>query len=228
MSLHFLSKLKIMVVRDVEREDIEFISKTLGCLPVAHPESFTADKLGKAEMVEEIGVGSGTKVTKITGVAHPGRTVSLLVRGSNRLVLDETDRSLHDALCVVRSLVKKKFLIAGGGAPETEIALQLTQWSKTLSGMHGVCVRAFADAMEIIPYTLAENAGMNPMAIVTELRKRHAEGVKTAGINVKKGIISDILEENVIQPLLVSTSEIALATETVRMILKIDDIVAVR
>jgi T-complex protein 1 subunit delta len=113
MSLHFLAKMKILVVRDVERDDIEFISKTLGCLPIAHVDSFTADKLGSADLVEEVSVGGGTKVTKITGVKHPGRTISLLVRGSNRLVLDETDRSIHDALCVVRSLVKKKFMIAG-------------------------------------------------------------------------------------------------------------------
>lgn len=228
LSLHYLARMKILVVRDVERDDVESISKTLGCLPIAHIDSFTPDKLGSAELVEEVDVGGGTKVTKITGVKHPRRTISLLIRGSNKLVLDETDRSIHDALCVVRSLVKKRFLIAGGGAPEIEMALALTAWSKTLTGMHAVCVREFADALEIIPYTLAENAGMNPIAIVTELRKRHAEGGRTAGINVKRGVISDILEENVLQPLLVSTSAITLATETVRMILKIDDMVAVR
>jgi T-complex protein 1 subunit delta len=145
MSLLFLAKMKVLVVRDVERDDIEFISKTLGCMPVAHVDSFTADKLGRADLVEEISLGGSTKVTKITGVANPGRTVSLLVRGSNRLVLDETERSLHDALCVVRSIVKKKFLIAGGGAPETEVSLQLNNWSKSLTGMHAVCVRAFAE-----------------------------------------------------------------------------------
>jgi T-complex protein 1 subunit delta len=226
ISLMYLGKMKILVVRDVERDDIEFIAKTLGCLPVAHADSLTADKLGAADLVEEVALGGGaTKVVKITGVKHPGQTASLLVRGSNRLVLDETERSLHDALCVVRSIVKKRYLVAGGGAPEIEVALQLNHWSKTLTGMHAVCVRAYAEAMEVIPYTLAENAGMNPIAIVTELRKRHAAGHKTAGINVKKSIISDILEENVVQPLLVSTSAIALATETVRMILKIDDIV---
>jgi len=230
LSLHFLAKMKILVVRDVARDDIEFISKTLGCLPVAHVDSFDASKLGSADLVEEvtIGQGEGQKVVKVTGVPNKGETVSLLVRGSNKLVLDETDRSLHDALCVIRSLVKKRYLIAGGGAPEIEIALKLSAWAKTLTGAHGVCVRAFADAMEVIPYTLAENAGMNPIAIVTELRKQHAAGHKTAGINVRKSIISDILEENVLQPLLVSTSALALATETVRMILKIDDMVAVR
>jgi len=145
LSLHYLSKLKILVIRDVERDDIESIAKTLGCKPVAHIDSFTADKLGSADLVEEVSVGGSTKVTKITGVKYPGQTVSLLVRGSNRLVLDETDRSLHDALCVVRSLIRKRFLIAGGGAPEIEVARQLTDWSKTLTGMHAVCVRAFAE-----------------------------------------------------------------------------------
>lgn len=228
LSLHFLAKMKILVVKDIERDDIEFISRTLGCLPVAHPDHFTADKLGVAGVVEEVSVGGGVKVVKVLQVPHVGKTVSILVRGSNRLVLDETDRSIHDALCVVRSLVKKRYLIAGGGAPETEVALRLSQWAKTLTGQHAVCVRAFAEALEVIPYTLAENAGMNPIAIVTELRKQHAEGKKTAGINVRKSIISDITEENVLQPLLVSLSAISLATETVRMILKIDDMVAVR
>jgi len=221
LSLHFLAKMKIMVVKDIERDDVEFIARTLGCSPVAHVDHFTAEKLGRAETCEEVSVGGGVKVVKVLGVPNVGRTVSILVRGSNKLVLDETDRSIHDALCVVRSLVKKRYLIAGGGAPETEIAFRLSQWAKTLTGQHAVCVRAFAEAMEIIPYTLAENAGMNPIAIVTELRKQHAEGLKTAGINVRKSIISDITEENVVQPLLVSLSAIALATETVRMILKV-------
>jgi T-complex protein 1 subunit delta len=228
MSLHFLAKMGILVVKDIERDEIEFIAKTIDAKPIAHVDSFTPDKLGHAEMVEEVTVGAGNRVVKVTGVPNPGHTVSILVRGSNKLVLDEADRSIHDALCVVRSLVKKKYMIAGGGAPEVEVALALTQWSKTLTGMTSYCVRAFAEAMEVIPYTLAENAGMHPISIVTELRKQHAAGMKTAGINVRKSTISDILAENVLQPLLVSTSAISLATECVTMILKIDDMVASR
>jgi len=228
LSLHFLAKLKILVVKDIERDEIEFISQTLGCQPVAHVDSFTADKLGSADLVEETSVGPSTRVVKITGVANPGRTISMLVRGSNALVLDEAHRSLHDALCVVRSLVKKRFLIAGGGAPEIEVSQGLQKWSKTLEGTAGYCAKAYAQALEIIPYTLAENAGMHPIAIVTELRKQHAEGHRTHGINVKRGVISDMLEEDVVQPLLVSLSALSLATETVNMILKIDDLVAVR
>ncbi|KAK6093241.1 T-complex protein 1 subunit delta [Batrachochytrium dendrobatidis] len=104
----------------------------------------------------------------------------------------------------------------------------MMEYAKTLKGMEAYCFEAFAEALEIIPTTLAENAGLNPITIVTELRNRHARGESTAGINVRKGTISNILEENVIQPLLVSTSAIQLAAETVKMVMKIDDIVAVR
>eukprot|EP00455_Lapot_gusevi_P002658 TRINITY_DN1108_c0_g1_i2.p1 TRINITY_DN1108_c0_g1~~TRINITY_DN1108_c0_g1_i2.p1 ORF type:complete len:542 (+),score=212.51 TRINITY_DN1108_c0_g1_i2:61-1686(+) len=227
LSLHFLAKQKIMVVKDIERDEIEFISKTLGCVPIASLDAFTPENLGSAAVVEEVETSEG-KVVQVTGVRNPGRTVSILVRGSNHLMLEEADRSLHDALCVVRCLVKQKFLIAGGGAPEMAIAVALSRYAKSLTGQQSYCVKAFADALEIIPYTLAENAGLHPIAIVTELRKRHAAGDKFAGINVRRSCITNILEENVIQPLLVNLSALNLATECVRMILKIDDIVAVR
>ncbi|EGG13544.1 chaperonin containing TCP1 delta subunit [Cavenderia fasciculata] len=226
-SLHYLAKLKILVVKDVEREDIEFICNTIGCTPVANIDSFTADKLGRADLVEEVGTADG-KVVKVTGVPNPGKTVTILARGSNKLVLDEAERSIHDALCVIRSLVKKKYLIAGGGAPEIEVSQQVTEFSKTLPGIKGYCVRAYAEALEIIPYTLAENAGLHPISIVTELRNKHAQGEKTAGINVRKGAITNIIDENVVQPLLVSTSALTLSTETVVMLLKIDDMVTSR
>ncbi|KAA8542753.1 hypothetical protein F0562_023905 [Nyssa sinensis] len=225
--LVFDKKAKILVIKDVERDEIEFITKTLNCLPIANVEHFRAEKLGYADLVEEVSLGDG-KIVKITGIKDMGRTTTVLVRGSNQLVLDEAERSLHDALCVVRCLVNKRFLIAGGGAPEIELSRQLGAWAKVLQGMESYCVKSFAEALEVIPYTLAENAGLNPIAIVTELRNRHAKGEINTGINVRKGQITNILEENVVQPLLVSTSAITLATECVRMILKIDDIVTVR
>jgi T-complex protein 1 subunit delta len=225
LALHFFAKMKIMVVKDVEREDIEFVSKILGCRPVASVDHFTAEALGSADLVEEISTDGSGRVVKFTGVLNPGKAVSILLRGSNKLVLDEAERSLHDALCVIRCLVKKRFLICGAGAPEMEVACRLREAAHTLAGVEAYCWRAFADALEIIPYTLAENAGLNPIATVTELRNRHAMGEKTAGINVRKGRVTNIMEENVLQPLLVSTSAINLATETVRSILKIDDIV---
>lgn len=224
LALHFLAKMKIMVVRDIEREDIEFVCKSLGCRPIASLDHFVPEALGSAELVEEVSTGS-SKYVKVTGVANPGKTVSLLIRGSNKLVLEEADRSIHDALCVIRCLVKNRNLIAGGGAPEVELSLKLAQRAQELEGLHSYCYRAFADALEIIPYTLSENAGLNPIQTVTELRNKHAQGNRTYGINVRKGCVTNILEENVLQPLLVTTSAITLAAECVRSILKIDDIV---
>jgi len=227
-SLSLLAKKKIMVIKDVERSDIEFISQSLGCTPVADADAFVPAKLGHAELAEEISTPSGN-IVKITGVKNPGKTATILVRGSNRLVIDEADRSVHDALCVIRSIVKLKYLIPGGGAPETELSIRLEEYANKIGGMTGYCIRAYARAFEIIPYTLSENAGLDPIKMVTALRMQHTQGkCNSAGINVRKACITDIREEKVLQPLLVSVSSMNLATECVRMLLKIDDIVAVR
>lgn len=227
IALHYLSSRKIMVVKDIERTEVEFIAQSLGLKPVADPETFTTDKLGYAELVQEQATPSG-KLIKVTGVKNPGMTVSVLCRGSNRMMIDEAVRSLHDALCVIRCLVKHKFMIPGGGAPEMALSVLLTRWADTLNDVNGYCIKSFARALQVVPTTLAENAGLQPVAIITELRKQHAAGNHYAGINVRKNKITDIREENVMQPLLVSLSAINLATETCRMILKIDDIVGIR
>lgn len=229
LSLHYLAKAKIMVVRDIEREEVEFVARTLGCLPVAHVDHLTPDKLGAAALVEEIDCGKGGRAVKVSGVAcKAGRTATVLLRGSNKLVLAEADRSLHDALCVIRCLAHKGFMIAGGAAPEVEAMQHLHAWSKTLLGIEAHCVRAFAEALEVVPYTLAENAGLDPVAAVTELRNAHAQGRSNAGLNARRGGVGDMVEDRVVQPLLVTTSALSLATECVRMILKIDDIVPTR
>jgi T-complex protein 1 subunit delta len=229
LSLHFLAKMGILVVTDIERTDVDFICRTLGCQPIAHPEQLSPDKLGAADSVADVWMeGGGNKVVKFTGVKSTGNTMTVLLRGSNEVVLAEASRSLHDAQCVVRSLVKQRALIAGGGAPEAEVALRLKEYAVTLEGKDAYCFAAFAEAMEVIPYTLAENAGMKPIEVVTELRAKHSSGVKGAGINVKKSMVSDMYELNVVQPLLVSTSAIRLATETVAMIMKIDDLIVVQ
>ncbi|PWN35870.1 T-complex protein 1 [Meira miltonrushii] len=222
LALHFLAKLKILVVTNIERDEIEFITKTLNCKPVADIENFTEDKLASADLVDEVSQ-SGARIARISGIKNMGRTVSILCTGANALVLGESERSLHDALCVVRCLVKKQALIAGGGSPEVHVSRLLAEYAQTLSGMEAYCFQAYAEALEIIPTTLAENAGLNPISIVTELRNKHAMGERTAGINVRKGQITNILEENVLQPLLVNTSAIELATETVSLLLRIDD-----
>ncbi|CAE7941353.1 cct4 [Symbiodinium sp. KB8] len=227
LSLDFCAKAKIMVVKDIERDDIEFISKILGVEAAATLDTFTPDKLAKASLVHEESLGTELgSIVRFTGLqTSKGGCVSVLVRASNQMLLDETERSIHDALCVVRSLVKKKALIAGGAAPEMEVAQKLEAWARTVGGITQVCIEHYAEALELVPYTLAENAGMQPVEIVTQLRAAHANGEKFAGINVKKSCISNMFKENVVQPLLVSTSAMNMATETVRMILKIDDIV---
>lgn len=240
LSLHFLSKLKILVVKEIERDEIEFICKvhnehyykrghtdklqSTGCKPIADIDSFTEDKLGSADLVEEV-QASGARYVKVSGVKSAVSTVSIVCRGANNLILDETERSLHDAHCAIRSLVKKKALLAGGGAPEIEISHQLSMRARELTGTEAICWKGFADAMEVIPTTLAENAGLNSIKVVTELRHRHAQEQRNAGISIKSGgVKNDISEENVLQPLLVSTSAIELAAEAVKMILRIDDI----
>lgn len=222
LSLHYLMKLKIMVVKDIERDEVDFICKSTGCKPIADIDGFTEDKLGHADLVDEV-AKSGAKVVRVTGIKNPGRTISILCTGANALTLEESERSLHDALCVVRCLVKKRALIAGGGAPEIHVSRLLAQYAQTLKGMEAFCFQAYAEALEVIPTTLAENAGLNPIAIVTELRARHAAGDRAAGINVRKGLVGNILDEQVVQPLLVATSAISLASETAALILRIDD-----
>jgi len=227
LAIHFLNKLKIMVIADVEREEIEFISKTLGCRPIASLDHFTEANLVKVDNVEEVSVGQG-KIVRMNGLPQmKQQTVSILLRASNSLMLAEVERSLHDALCVVRSLVKKQALIAGAGAPETEVAVQLSKYARESDGLEAYCFQAYAEALEVIPYTLAENAALNPIQTVTELRASHVEGNRNSGISIKRQGISDALEENIVQPLLVSLSAFNLATETTRSILKIDDIVNV-
>jgi T-complex protein 1 subunit delta len=229
LSLHFLAKMGILVVTDIERQDVSFISRTLGCAPIAHPEQISPGKLGNAENVVDVYMeGGSNKVVKFTGVANSGKTCTILLRGSNNLVLSEAARSLHDAQCVVRSLVEQRALTAGGGAPEMQVSVKLHEHALTLTGKDAYCFAAFANAIEIIPYTLAENAGMKPIEVVTELRTQHSTGNASMGINVKKCVVSDMTELNVVQPLLVTTSAIRLATETVAMLMKIDDLIVVQ
>jgi T-complex protein 1 subunit delta len=227
LALHFLAKKKIMVIKDIERDDVDFICKTINAVPVPHVDQFTSDKLGEAKLVEEVSAGAG-KIVKVTGCPEQSKTVSILVRGSNQLVLEEAERSLHDALCVVRALVKKRFLVPGGASVEMEVSQKLQAYSRDIYGNDSYCVRQFGEALELIPYTLAENAGLDPIGFVTELRNRHIQGHKFEGLNIKRNKIMNMLDDNVVQPLLVSESALTLATECVRMILKIDDIVMTR
>lgn len=198
LALHFLSKKKIMVIKDIERDMVDFISKTIQCTPVAHVDHFTKEKLGKADLVCEQSAGGDRKIVKVTGCPAQNRTVSILLRGSNQLVLDEAERSLHDALCVIRALVKEKRLVPGGAAVEMEVAQKLLVYSREIFGNDSYCCRAYGESLELIPYTLAENAGLDPINFVTELRNRHIKGEKHAGLNIKKNCIMNMLDDNVV------------------------------
>lgn len=186
LALHFLAKKKIMVVKDIEREDVEFICKTLGTVPIAHIDQFTPEKLGVAKLCEEVHLGGPHKMIRVTGTKAQSKTLSVLLRSSNQLVLDETERSLHDALCVVRSLAKRPSIVAGGSAVEMELSNRLTVYADTLTGIHAYIVKAYAQALELIPYTLAENAGLSPINVVTELKNRHAKSEVHLGLDIRK------------------------------------------
>ncbi|XP_022814692.1 T-complex protein 1 subunit delta isoform X2 [Spodoptera litura] len=231
LAIHFLDKIKTMVIKDIEREDIEFVCKTLGCRPIASLDHFTAENLVNVDLVEEVNEPAG-KYIKMSGCSAGGRTVSVLVRGSSGAVVAEAARSLHDALCAVRCVARRPALVAGGGAPEAAAAAALARAALTAPGADHYCLRAYADALEVVPSTLAENAGLNPIETVTELRAAHAGGAESgagsnAGVNVRRGRVTDMRQEHVLQPLHVTASALALSTETVRAILKIDDIVSI-
>lgn len=225
LALHFLSKLNILVIKDIERDEVDFLSKATGCKPIADIDSFTEDRLGSADLIEET-ESSGSNIVKISGVNSKNTkpTVSVVIRGANQLVLDEAERSIHDALCVIRCLVKEKALIAGGGAPEIEASRILMKEANKLSGVEQFVYQEFAQALEVIPTTLAENAGLNPINVVTDLRNRHENGEVNAGISVRRAGASNTFTEHILQPVLVSTSAITLASECVKTILRIDDI----
>ena len=138
-----------MVIKDIERDQIDFISRTIKATPVAHIDHFTPDKCGTAKLVVEESAGGSSKVVKITGCPNEGQTVSVLLRGSNQLVLEEAERSLHDALCVVRALVKKRSLVPGGACVEMEVAHQLTKYSREIFGSDSYCCRAYGEALDL-------------------------------------------------------------------------------
>ena len=228
MARHYLSKLKVMLIEDIERDEVEFLCKMLGCRPIADIECFTEDRLASADLVDEV-EDDGAAYTQISGISSSSsKAVSIIVRGANQVVLDEAERSLHDALCALRCLIRRPLMIVGGGAAEIEISVKLSQYSQTISGATSFCLNAYAEAFETIPVILAENAGLGPIPVLADLTKYHARGEFNFGISVRRAAVSDMKEEGILQPAIVTLSALQLATETVSMILKIDDIVESR
>jgi len=224
MVQHFLARKGILAVRRAKTSDMEKLGKATGGKVVTNLEGLAENDLGYAELVEERKIGDD-KMTFIEGCKNP-RSVAILIRGGTERFVDEAERSVHDALCVVRDVVQEPKILAGGGSPEMEIASALRDYAETLPGREQLAVQSFGEAIEIVPLALGENAGLDPIDILSELRARHEKGEKWAGVDVFEGKIKDMRELEVYEPLAVKKQVIKSAAEAATMILRIDDVIA--
>jgi thermosome len=224
LAQHFLARKQILAVRRVKKSDMEKLAKATGGKIITNLDDINASDLGYAELVEERKIGDD-KMTFIEGCKNP-KSVAILIRGGTERIVAEAERSIHDALCVARDLVREPKVVAGGGAPEMEMAKVLREYAETLPGREQLAVMAYAEALESVPTTLAENAGLDPIDIISELRARHEKGEIWAGIEVLEGKSKNMEKAGVFEPLAVKKQIIKSATEAATMILKIDDIIA--
>ena len=224
MVQHFLSRKGIAAIRRAKKSDMERLAKATGGSIVSNLESLTAKDLGEAALVEERKIAED-KMTFIEGCKHP-KAVTILIRGSSPRMNSETERSIHDALCVVRDLLREPKIVAGGSAPELEMSKVLKKYAETMSGREQLAVKAFAEALEVITTTLSENAGLDPIDILSELRSRHEKGETWAGIEVLSGKVQDMSKAGVFEPIAVKKQIIKSASEAAMMLLRIDDVIA--
>jgi thermosome len=221
---HYLAKANILAVRRVKESDMTKLGRATGARVVNNLEDLGSKDLGSADLVEERKVETD-KWVFIEGCKHP-KSVTILIRGGSQRVVDEADRSLHDALMVTKDVMEKPFIVAGGGSPESFVAGKLREWSSTLSGREQLAADKFAESLEVIPLALAENAGMDPIDTLTELRSKQAKGSKWSGIDARTGKIVDMSKQDIVEPLSVKEQIIKSATEVASMILRIDDVIA--
>ena len=225
LAQHYLAKEGIYAVRRVKRSDMEKLAKATGAKIITNLMDLGPSELGSAAEVEESKIAD-SDMTFVTGCKNP-KAVSILIRGGTEHVVDEVERALHDALKVVAVAIEDGVVVPGGGAPEIEIALRLRDYGQTVGGREQLAIEAFAEAFEIIPWTLAENAGMDMIDVLIELRNAHNKKAgKNFGVNVLQNKVSDMLEAKVIEPIRVKTQAIQSATEVASMILRIDDVIA--
>jgi len=224
LAQHFLAKEGILAIRRVKKSDMEKLAKATGAKILNTLEGVREEDLGKAGLVEEKKVGDETMIF-VTKCENP-KAVTILVRGGTEHVVDETERAIKDALGDLAATLKDGKAVAGGGSVETELALKLKDFAETLSGKEQLAVQAYAEALEIIPRTLAENSGLDAIEILTELKAAHEKGNKDYGVEVFEGKIKNMWEEGVIEPLRVKTQALKSATEVANMILRIDDVIA--
>jgi len=221
---HFLAKAGVYTVRRAKKSDMEKLAKATGAKIVSNLDDLSKNDLGNAGIVEERKIGDD-KMTFVTNCKNP-KAVSILIRGSTEHVSDELERALHDALSVVKGAIEDGKITPGGGAAAIEIAMTLRDYAPTVGGREQMAIEAFADAVEIIPKTLAENAGLDPIDMILEARNAHSKGQKHAGINVLEGKIGDMIKLKVVEPLCVSLQEVLAASEAATMIIRIDDVIA--
>ncbi len=221
---HYLAKSNVLAVRRVKESDMTKLSKATGARIVNNLEDLSSKDLGAADLVEERKVETD-KWVFIEGCKHP-KAVTILIRGGSQRVVDEAERSVHDALSVTKDVMEKPLIVAGGGSPESYVAGKLREWSSTLSGREQLAADKFAESLEVIPLALAENAGMDPIDTLTELRSKQTKGSKWSGIDARGGKIVDMSKLDIVEPLSVKEQIIKSATEVASMILRIDDVIA--
>ena len=225
---HYLAKAGIYACRRLKESDMEAVAKATGGSIVGNLDAITEADLGCADLVEERKVGEEW-MTFITGCASP-KAVSIIVRGGTEHVIDEVDRALHDALRVVGVAMEDGKIVAGGGAPEIEMSLRLSDFASAVGGREQLAIKAYAEALEIIPWALAENAGLDPIDVVIQLKKAHSGEKDSAhmGLDLSTGNPINMLEQDVIEPLRVKVQALESATEVAAMVLRIDDVIASR
>ncbi|MCK5042582.1 MAG: thermosome subunit, partial [Candidatus Aenigmarchaeota archaeon] len=224
MAQHYLAKAGIIVARRVKKSDMDALSKATGGSVISNLDEMAASDLGSSGIVEEKKI-SGSEMIFVRKCKDP-KSVSILVRGGTDHVVDEIERAMKDALGGVSASIEVGKIVAGGGAPEAEIAKELRKYSESVGGREQLAISAFANAMDIIPKTLAENAGIDPINILVELRSQHDKGVKWAGIDVFKNLVQDMLKQGVVEPIKIKTQAIKSASEAAEMILRIDDVIS--
>jgi thermosome len=221
---HYLATAGILAVRRVKKSDMDNLSRATGAAIVSSIDAVTPADLGAAGLVEEKKL-SGADMIFVSKCKNP-KAVSLIIRGGSEHVVDELERAIHDALMVVSVVVQDKKIVAGGGAPEIELSLQLHRYASTIGGRIQLAIEAFAKALEVIPRTLAANAGLDPIDMIVAIRAEHEAGKKTFGLDVYEGKPVDMLKAGVVEPLRVKTQAISSAAEAAVMILRIDDVIA--
>ena len=221
---HYLAKSNVLSVRRVKESDMTKLSRATGARIVNNLEDLSSKDLGSADLVEERKVETD-KWVFIEGCKHP-KAVTILIRGGSQRVVDEAERSIHDALMVTKDVMEKPLIVAGGGSPESYVAGKLREWSSTLSGREQLAADKFAESLEVIPLALAENAGMDPIDTLTELRSKQTKGSKWSGIDARGGKVVDMSKLDIVEPLSVKEQIIKSATEVASMILRIDDVIA--